>query len=1067
VRKVALLLLVLTVLWAVDAALGLGFFWAHDLRHHHLPWRAWAAGEWLDGRMPGWCPDIGNGFPLASEGQTGVFYAPTMLLFMAFSPEWALNLSILLHVWWAGLGAFWMARVLGVSEDGARFAAIAFAFSGFLTTHTGYLGMQNAVAWVPWAVGLAMRGRIAMVGVVLFVLGACGHVQVLVMTAPLVAVLYLSVAWRERQKVPGFPFLIFNFMFLGAAFIPSLAFHIPTLDVVNQSLRAGGVSEAFANIGSLPFLELGNGVLPSLFGVDRPGDVTETYFHRGNGYWGAGVNHWETAFYLGLPTVILALLGMRKHPFWMALVAVSGVLMLGGNTPVWPLLRQLPLLDGFRFPVRFSLLLTVGVVVLAAYGLDRLLRGDHPRHLARWVLAAGGILWVGMAVARVGLELAEEPLRAKLTDHYLARTEPQTPGALPFDRAAKERCDALDFDGRGQGILVGDQSNLLGVTRDFSVSAWVWLDDSATQAKHWAIFSAENTTSRIDDRNSGFSLGICCGGKLATNIGAGPTIGHPDAHWDTFWKTPKRAPTHRWVHLATTREGQRIQQYVDGVLWMDHATGQSAPIRYDGGSYDHSRTLIGLVGPKGREMVGKIRQVGVWNRPLDAAEIGTLARSDFDGTIPGLVGYWPIDAGAGSVVVDKSGNAHHGIIVANPRWVKDCPAQERAMLDGTPGDSAAGLGTDAPPAKPGSAQMHDLVDPGPEPLAVAAVPGKVEQVVSQLAQSTSPIGSRVLTPVLVLFAFGGLLWARKRLGDRWLVWGLTALLYADLWIFGANYNVRSPPEEVRATSSALPMIQAEPGLWRTTVVDRRQDPALDTELIQSSMGLIQGTRDVLVPSPLRFVRHEALLSLVGLDVGDKGPQKWDRLRAYPQLVDLLGVRWLLSVHDIDDRAYPKRLDGPVKLYENPDALPSAFLVGCTHISEDTWSDLPALQPRRWALVESDIGVPECDDGGDAGTATVVSYEAQRVVIDVEAKDTAVLVQNDTHYPLRWRAEIDGRRVSIHRINHTFRGVVVPPGRHRIALWYRAPDWTMVFPLLIWFAFLFLMEWGPMRATRSS
>jgi hypothetical protein len=61
--------------------------------------------------------------------------------------------------------------------------------------------------------------------------------------------------------------------------------------------------------------------------------------------------------------------------------------------------------------------------------------------------------------------------------------------------------------------------------------------------------------------------------------------------------------------------------------------------------------------------------------------------------------------------------------------------------------------------------------------------------------------------------------------------------------------------------------QARPG--RYAVVDRRVDPALDVELLSSSLGLLFGQRDVLIPSPLLRLRAEALLAQAGLDVGDK------------------------------------------------------------------------------------------------------------------------------------------------------------------------------------------------------
>ena len=64
-RRAAVILLLMTVAWAVDAVLGQGSFWGHDLRYQHVPWRVWAAGEWVAGRVPLWADGVGNGFPLS------------------------------------------------------------------------------------------------------------------------------------------------------------------------------------------------------------------------------------------------------------------------------------------------------------------------------------------------------------------------------------------------------------------------------------------------------------------------------------------------------------------------------------------------------------------------------------------------------------------------------------------------------------------------------------------------------------------------------------------------------------------------------------------------------------------------------------------------------------------------------------------------------------------------------------------------------------------------------------------------------------------------------------------
>ena len=46
---------------------------------------------------------------------------------------------------------------------------------------------------------------------------------------------------------------------------------------------------------------------------------------------------------------------------------------------------------------------------------------------------------------------------------------------------------------------------------------------------------------------------------------------------------------------------------------------------------------------------------------------------------------------------------------------------------------------------------------------------------------------------------------------------------------------------------------------------------------------------------------------------------------------------------------------------------------------------------------------------------------------------------DSWYP-GWKATVDGRDAEVHRVDYLIRGVVVPPGRHRVELRYQPASW---------------------------
>ncbi len=428
--------LALAVIFSPEAATGEGVFWHHDLRHHHYPWRVWAAEQWSQGIVPWWSSQSANGFPLLAEGEGGFLYPPTMLLFTLLPSGLALNWSVLGHEVLAALGLYLYLRTPTPNGRGATagplppLAAFAggaiWAFSGLMISHTLYLGMQNALAWLGVALWGARSLRFPVVAVAIGMMGLAGHPQAAAFGGLLCAL--DAARWALGTQRP-LRFLVPWGLSAGLGALVASPQLVASLELSRFSIRDGGVNAAFANIGKLPILEVFNFVLPALFGFDRPVDVQQTYYHRGQSYWGQGEDAWEMCFYLGFPVVVLAVLGVRRERVWAVIAGVAMVLMIG--SPLWWLVRQLPGFGYFRFPVRFSIWFTLGLAVLAAHGLEhvRLARNlAFPAWAARYGAWA---LFLGLVGGGFALRGAEAPLRAALTARYLAKAE--LPPMPPLD----------------------------------------------------------------------------------------------------------------------------------------------------------------------------------------------------------------------------------------------------------------------------------------------------------------------------------------------------------------------------------------------------------------------------------------------------------------------------------------------------------------------------------------------------------------------------------------------------------------------------------------------------------
>ncbi len=63
-----------------------------------------------------------------------------------------------------------------------------------------------------------------------------------------------------------------------------------------------------------------------------------------------------------------------------------------------------------------------------------------------------------------------------------------------------------------------------------------------------------------------------------------------------------------------------------------------------------------------------------------------------------------------------------------------------------------------------------------------------------------------------------------------------------------------------------------------------------------------------------------------------------------------------------------------------------------------------------------------------GSASVVKYSPNEVIIETNNSQDGFLVFSDTFYPT-WTATIDGKYAAIHQTNIAFRGLEVPKGKH--------------------------------------
>lgn len=113
----------------------------------------------------------------------------------------------------------------------------------------------------------------------------------------------------------------------------------------------------------------------------------------------------------------------------------------------------------------------------------------------------------------------------------------------------------------------------------------------------------------------------------------------------------------QWVHIAGVHDGDKWRLYRNGELLAE------APHPQGGGFPLGTRWAIGSKGGGGEHtFTGNIRDVRIWSIARTQEQIKDDMKNPPDKNADGLAGYWPLDEGRGSRILDHSGNESHGFL---------------------------------------------------------------------------------------------------------------------------------------------------------------------------------------------------------------------------------------------------------------------------------------------------------------------------------------------------------------------------------------------------------------------
>ena len=394
---------------------------AGDQSDQIIPWSTLAWTQVHHGQLPLWNPYSALGMPLAFDWQSASFSVPAVVGYL-FPLRLSFTVEVFLTLVIGGTGAYVLGRVLRLGAVACIFLGSVFELSGPML---GWLGwpVSAVFSWTGWlfaAALLVVRGRhrvryVSFFAVVLAAMIYVGQAEILTIIA-LALLVFLIVLLLQRLPVFGGEGPIRRpILDLAVAAVAGSALGapliLPGLQVISGSQRAVPGGDPAELIRGNPPLPLHNLIHLAFQGFDGLPIAGSTWFGYVEGYS-------ETAAYVGVIVLVLAVLGAalrRRRP---AVIAFAAVVVSAGAAafvpPVVAVLYRLPVVGTILWQ-RALLPFVFALIVLSAFGMDVLVRHHDRKRVRKWTGAgfavAGVVLVTLWLVGRGHLPPAEAAIR--------------------------------------------------------------------------------------------------------------------------------------------------------------------------------------------------------------------------------------------------------------------------------------------------------------------------------------------------------------------------------------------------------------------------------------------------------------------------------------------------------------------------------------------------------------------------------------------------------------------------------------------------------------------------------
>jgi len=281
------------------------------------------------------------------------------------------------------------------------------------------------------------------------------------------------------------------------------------------------------------------------------------------------------------------------------------------------------------------------------------------------------------------------------------------------------------------------------------------------------------------------------------------------------------------------------------------------------------------------------------------------------------------------------------------------------------------------------------------------------------------------------------------------VWEIAAvgLLIVDLMAFGIGFYPALDPALLGYTPPAVTFLKEDRSVWRYATFT----PSGTTKTMRPNVGMFYDLQTVAGYDSLFSAQYRDYMALIER----QDLTQYNQIAPFREytsldspLTDHLNVKYVVTEVEIESPKYDQVYqDEAVRIYENLGAMPRAFTLptSATLETEDFGSAVQTHDPREYVILEGAAkeGNPNGPTPGTHVEQAIASYTINEVFIEAEVAEPSWLVLSDAYFP-GWKAFVRPRgadqeaeeEVEIHRVNGTFRGVVLEePGAWTVRFKY--------------------------------